>query len=522
MYPELKTILQSAAALLLMASASPQARAQEPTAKPLEAAAQTALIQSLAPEIRAGFARFARENHVPGLVWGVVADGRLVLVEGIGVRSLESRAPVDADTRFRIASMSKAFTALTLLGLRDEGRLRLDEPAETYVPELKGWSGPTTDAPRIRVRDLLAHAAGLVTDDPWGDRQTPLAEADFTRLLAAGVPFSRVPGEAYEYSNLGYATLGRVITNVSGRPFESQVAATIFRPLGMASTGYDVFESPAASRALGYRWQQGEWLREPDMARGAFGAMGGVETTANDYARYASWLLSAWPARSDAEAGPLKRATVREIVQGLNFVRFGSRRADIDTYLPTPPAGPCAEVVAYGMGFRVIEDCDLGHYLTHTGGYPGYGSVLMLVPEAGIAVFGFANRTYAAPVPPAYAAMARLKAAGLAAAPQPAASPQMLQGYRAAAAIWAAANIEAEPARLAINMLMDKPAKLWNAELASLKAKLGSCQKMAPVEPQSAMAARFRWACERGTVEGSLLMAPTPDPRIQQLVFTAR
>jgi hypothetical protein len=72
--------------------------------------------------------------------------------------------------------MSKAFTALSILKLRDEGKLSLDAPAETYVPELKGWRYPTADAPKIRVRDLLNHTAGLVTDDPWGDRQTPLGE----------------------------------------------------------------------------------------------------------------------------------------------------------------------------------------------------------------------------------------------------------------------------------------------------------------------------------------------------------
>ena len=119
------------------------------------------------------FADYALDNHIPGLVYGIVSNGKLIHVRGIGVQDLESKRPVTADTLFRIASMTKAFTALTVLKLRDEGKLQLDAPAETYVPEMRGWKYPTQDSPRIRVRDLLNHTAGFVTDDPWGDRQTP-------------------------------------------------------------------------------------------------------------------------------------------------------------------------------------------------------------------------------------------------------------------------------------------------------------------------------------------------------------
>ena len=122
------------------------------------------------------FANFVLDSHIPGLVYGIVAHGRLVYVRGLGVQDLESNRPVTPDTLFRIASMTKAFTALTILKLRNEGKLRLDAPAETYVPEMRGWKYPTADSPRIRVRDLLNHTGGFVTDDPWGDRQTPLPE----------------------------------------------------------------------------------------------------------------------------------------------------------------------------------------------------------------------------------------------------------------------------------------------------------------------------------------------------------
>ena len=154
------------------------------------------------------------------------------------------------------------------------------------------------------MRELLTHTAGFVTDDPWGDRQTPLPEDDFTRLLSEGVPFTRPPATAMEYSNLGYALLGRIVANVSRQPYKDFVQRTLFGPLGMTSTGYDVAQAPADRRALGYRWEDDAWKLEPTMAHGAFGAMGGIQTSATDYAKWVAFLLSAWPPRDGADAGP--------------------------------------------------------------------------------------------------------------------------------------------------------------------------------------------------------------------------
>lgn len=132
------------------------------------------------------FAEWQLAAHVPGLVYGIVVDGRLVHVRGLGVQDVETRAPVTPDTLFRIASMSKAFTALAILKLRDEGKVSLDAPAELYVPELRGWKCPTSDSPRITVRNLLTHSAGFVEDNPWGDRQQVLTEPEFSwRSVAA-------------------------------------------------------------------------------------------------------------------------------------------------------------------------------------------------------------------------------------------------------------------------------------------------------------------------------------------------
>jgi CubicO group peptidase (beta-lactamase class C family) len=108
---------------------------------------------ALYARVDAIFADYALDQHVPGLVVGIVADGKLAYVRGMGVQDLQSKRPVTPDSLFRIASMTKAFTALTVLKLRDDGLLQLDAPAETYVPELKNWKYPTQDSPRSRVRD---------------------------------------------------------------------------------------------------------------------------------------------------------------------------------------------------------------------------------------------------------------------------------------------------------------------------------------------------------------------------------
>jgi hypothetical protein len=170
-------------------------------AVPLPALAQSAEAAdpaAFAADIDGILKAWMAENHIPGMVFGVVKDGRLAYVKSEGEQDLTARRPVTPDTLFRIASMTKAFTALSILKLRDEGRLALDDPADRYVPELRGWTYPTSDSPRITIRDLLTHSAGFVTDDPWGDRQQVLSQTAFTALLRAGVPFTKAPETRHE------------------------------------------------------------------------------------------------------------------------------------------------------------------------------------------------------------------------------------------------------------------------------------------------------------------------------------
>jgi CubicO group peptidase (beta-lactamase class C family) len=452
------------------------------------------------------------DAHIPGMVWGIVRDGRLIHVKGAGVQELESNRPVTADTLFRIASMTKAFTALSILKLRDEGKLALDAPAETYVPELRGWKYPTEDSPKIRVRELLTHTAGFVSDDPWGDRQTPLPEDEFTRMLREGVPFMRPPATSMEYSNLGYALLGRIIANVSGKPYKDFVKELVFAPLGMTATGYDVVAAPAERRALGYRWEDEKWKLEPTMAHGAFGAMGGIQTSATDYAKWVAFLLSAWPPRDGSDTGPVRRSSVRELAQGANYPSVRLRPG-------ASGAEACRQAATYAMGFYAATDCDLGLTLSHGGGYPGYGSHVLILPDFGVGIFALANRTYAGPRAPVWdAAVALLRAEQLKPRSSAPSSP-LTAAYQAAAKMFASGSVSTAGDVLAMNFLMDRDAEHRARDFAELRAQVGNCDTTAPIAPAGALGGAFTWTCERGRVKGEILLAPTPSPRIQSLTL---
>lgn len=469
-------------------------------------AAAEPLPPELATRIDAAMRDWATQNHVPGVAWGLVKRGEgLVHAGHAGVADVATGRQVTADTRFRIASMTKAFTALTLYDLAAEGKLRLDDAVPAHVPETAGWAGALT------VTDLVHHMAGFVTDDPWGDRQTPLPEADFTRLLAAGVPFTRAPGLVHEYSNLGYALLGRIISNRSGQPFEAEIARRRFLPLGMTATTFNLADVPTGSLATGWRWEDGKWQREPDMAPGAFGAMGGVITTVPDYARWIDHLLSAWPAAVPGAPEPKARATVRSLLRG-----EGSPRR-LQRYSETAGDRPCDVAVVYGGGLRVGDDCMLGRVAFHGGGYPGYGSHMLIVPESGWGIFVFSNRTYAGPAGPAWDAMLALHKAGLVKADIMPPSLPLTQLIAPLHRIWNSGSIAGETGLLAINLLMDRDAPHRAADMAAMKLRTGPCPRPPDVRPQGALAGEYQWQCQNGTLRAHVLLAPTKTPQIQAL-----
>ena len=185
----------------------------------------------------AAFAQHRALDRVPAMAAGVVIDGELAAFSGFDAGS---------DSIFRIASMTKSFTAAATLILRDEGKLDLDAPIARYAPEFATLKGPTTDSPAITTRHLLSMQSGLATDDPWGDRHLDISVAELDEIVRAGPLFACVPGTAFEYSNLGYALIGRVMHHPGQRP-QAFITERLLKPLGMTRTVWESKDAPAGS-----------------------------------------------------------------------------------------------------------------------------------------------------------------------------------------------------------------------------------------------------------------------------------
>ena len=172
--------------------------------------------------------------------------------------------------------------------------------------------------------------------------------------------------------------------------------------------------------------------------------------------------------------------------------------------------------MAWACGSRV--DCDLGLTLAHGGGYPGYGSYLLLLPEHGIGIFAFANRTYAGPSPPVWQAALELHRAGLLPAARRCRSATRWPPTIAPPArCTRRATSRPGRGRLAMNFLMDRSAENWAREFARLKAQTGDCRDRRADHRHRRAVRPFAWTCERGRLQGQLLLAPTNPPTIQAL-----
>ena len=250
-------------------------------------------------------ASFARQHELPGLVAGIVQKGVLTHTVTVGLADIEANRAVRPATAFRIASMTKNMTALAILSLRDQGRLALDAPLSQYVPQFARVPAATRDSPPVSVRHLVSHVAGFVTDDPWGDRVLGMSPAELDALMAHGSLFARPPGIAFEYSNLGYALLGRVLTNVTAT-FQSFIRRT------SGTTRYGAPRSILRRRcaatlpgAIGAT--TAEWSRDRRAGRRG-GRNGRLITNVPDYARWVAFLLT--PGRRAHPAGSVRRATI--------------------------------------------------------------------------------------------------------------------------------------------------------------------------------------------------------------------
>lgn len=455
------------------------------------------------------FARYAKANHNPAITYGIVVDHQLIYSNSVGYSNLEKKIPASSNSRFRIASMTKGFTAMAILKLRDEGKLQLTDAAALYIPEMKNLRYPTTDAMPITIFNLLTMSAGFPEDNPWGDRQLSDTDEDLLNLIKEGLPFSANPSFAFEYSNLGYALLGKIIANVSDKSYQQYVTENILKPLGMNDCGYEYTAMPQEKVAVGYRWEDGQWKREELLKDGSYASMGGMICTINDFAKYMSFLLSATPAKNEAEVGPIRRNTAREMQQPWKFRVLAPNRKTNNGEL-------CPATGSYGFGLGWRVDCHGTILVSHSGGLPGFGSVHQLLPELGIGVVAFSNLTYANMGVPVSNVMdtviflANLKKRVFPVSPI---LKTMQENLMKTLPTWEDQydNLFAE------NFFPDKSKDRWKKETTTLFAKIGQIKNVSGMEPENLLRGTFTIIGEKGELEAFFTLTPETKPKIQQL-----
>jgi CubicO group peptidase (beta-lactamase class C family) len=470
-----------------------------------------AKIQKLLPEVDAIFANLAQKEHLPGLVYGIILDSKMIHTGAVGFANLASKTPAGPDTGFRIASMSKSFVTLAIFNLRDAGKLALDDPVTKYVSEFRKVRPPTTDSPVITIRHLMTMSTGLPEDNPWGDRQMAITKKALRDFVSGGLSFSNPPGQEYEYSNLGFVLLGQVISKASGIPFQKYITDKILRPLGMLQTSWEYTQYGAEKLALGYRWEHGAWRLEPVLHDGEGAACGGIITSLNDFARYVAMHLGAWPARNDPETSPIRRATLREMHQPSMFSGMSAGATLLDGKTPNPGVS----FYGYGLGWSIDSRGRIA--LAHSGGLPGYGSNYRFLPDYGLAVIAFANRTYA-PVGREVIKVSQILVERAPLAPREITVSSILETRKGQVAEWIRSwDVKTGGEIAAENFFLDRSREDWMAMAQEMFAKAGKINSVGPIKPRNQLRGTFPMYGENGTVHVQFTLTPESNPKVQEL-----
>ena len=417
----------------------------------------------------------ARDEHVAAISWGVVADGRLVAHGCTG--TLHDDEPADERAVFRIASMTKSFTAAVVLALRDEGVWQLDVPVARHAPELATVQGPA-GSPPITLRHLLSMTAGMATDDAWADRHLDMTAGEIDRVYAANPRFACRANDAFEYSNLGYGMLGRAVQRATGTRVQQHVTERLLRPLGLHDT--DWVRPQHDHWARPHRWRDGQLVRDwpTPIGDGEIAPMGGLWSTVADLATWVSWLDSANSTPHQPAATGLCAASRREMQRIHTYIGINTLAGH------TCPTG-------YGFGLNVRDNATLGKVVAHAGGLPGYGSNMRWLAGRGVGAIALANSTYA---PMSIMTMRMLDVLHTHGQVPPASLPEAPEWAAAAQRLvellndW---NDEAAEALFADNVALDDSLTRRQAAAAALVAEHGQLQ-IVELRPASATSGTVR------------------------------
>lgn len=305
------------------------------------------------------------EGRAPSLVGAVARDGRPVWS---GARSCTEEDAPDADTQYRIGSLTKTFTAVLVLRLRDEGLLDLNDPLDKYLPG--------TGVGEATIAQLLSHSAGLAAESPapWWERTPGSLRPELADVLGER-PVVHPAGRRHHYSNTGYTLLGSLIEAVRGKPWEEVLRCELLEPLGMRRTSCDP-QQPHASGWAVHPWADA-LMSEPAQDLGLMAPAGQLWSTAADLCRFAGFLVEG----DERVLGP---GSVREM-------RTASAPADAGDWDST-----------YGLGLQIVRR-NGRTLIGHTGSLPGFVACLWADAEEGVAAVVLANAT-SGPLPAAAAA----------------------------------------------------------------------------------------------------------------------
>lgn len=297
----------------------------------------------------------AYEGDVPGASILVIRDAKAVLRKGYGLANLEIHEAATAATNYRLASVTKQFTAAAILLLVEEGRLHLDDRMREWLPSLPASTDPIT------IRELLTHTGGMIDyEDVMPPTQaTQLRDIDVLHLLETQDHLYFTPGSHYRYSNGGYSMLALIVEKVSGLRFEEFLKHRIFDPLGMRNTlAYVNDGRPVSHRAYGYSESATGWMRTDQSLTSAVLGDGGIYSSIDDLAR---WDAALYDDR-------LLSSTSRELA--------------FHPWTATDDAD-----VSYGFGWRTT-----GESLWHSGESIGFRNVFVRYPQQHLSVIILSNR----------------------------------------------------------------------------------------------------------------------------------
>ena len=302
-------------------------------------------VAQVAAQLEAKAASFVKENRLPGAAVGVVHENKLVWSKGIGFADVKKKRHADTKTLYRIASITKTFTATAVMQLRDKGKLALDDSLVTYLPELVSARSAFGPIEGLTIRRLLSHESGLQSEPPDADFSLVLYESEAANNLAraADISLTVPPNTQWKYSNLGYQLLGELVARVSGMTYARYIRSKILSPLKMTSTSLDPLpQRLRPRRAIGYepRFLSDE-LEPAPPDPGVFQAEGGLWSCVEDLARWLSCQFSSEPVLSEQTAAEMHKP--RYLVDpewtrawAHRLVRAAPRRRGLDHALGRP------------------------------------------------------------------------------------------------------------------------------------------------------------------------------------------